>query len=250
MSLNMLAVRIRKFSTALALVGIIAIAADPQEASQGRFTTFRKLLQERHVQLTEVSLLAALQNPDPHIRYLAALVLAEDRSQDAVPAIANALAVEKVPETRVNIALALAQLGDEKGLAALQEDCGDPIIPAHLRMYAVKYLLDLHKDGCLSEAADVLRSATDSASRILALSQLPRFRHLSANDSDGITNAVCASLKDRDPSVRIAASHAIVALGDVHAVPRLRAAAAAEPEEAVRLIMHADLQRLGQKDTH
>jgi HEAT repeat protein len=235
--------------TILVLIVLICGGAS-QDASTGRFATFKQLLVERNIALTEGSLVAALRNTDAHVRYLAALVLAEDKATDAASAIADALASEKVPETRVNIALALAQLGDENGFVALQKDCVDTALATSLRMYAAKYLLDLHNEGCLSAIEDVLRSTKDVGSRVLAMSQLARFQHASEGDADKILDSLTTALSDPDPTVRIAASHALGALGNLSAVPHLQNAIAVEHDEAVRPIMQADLRRLQGKGAH
>jgi hypothetical protein len=68
-------------------------------------------------------LLAALRSPDDKVRYLAALRLAEEADTDAVPTIEDALKVEKIPETRTNIAIALVQLGQGTGAVELSAEC-------------------------------------------------------------------------------------------------------------------------------
>jgi HEAT repeat protein len=221
-----------------------------QDTSGGHFATFKQLLRERNVSLTGEALVAALRNTDPQVRYLAALVLAEDKETNAIPAIADALATEKVPETRVNMALALAQLGDENGIAALRDDCSNSELAPSLRMYAAKYLLDLHSEGCLNSIEDVARSAKDPGARILALSQLARFQHASEADSDKIIRSLATGLSEKEPMVMIAASHGLSAFGSLAGIPYLQRAIAAEHDRTVRSIMQADLQGLQQKAGH
>jgi HEAT repeat protein len=234
---------IRRVVYAAAVIAF-AVGSVSQDASPGRFTSLKQLLRERNISLTEDGLLAALRNADFHVRYLAALVLAEEKATGAVPMIAASIAAESVPEARVNMSLALAQLGDQRGLAALRKDCGDPELAPSLRMYAAKYLLDLHTEGCLASVESVLRSATDPGARVLALSQLARFQHAGGTNTEDIVVPMAEALADEDPTVRVAASHGLVALGAPSALPYLEKAAVAERNESIRSIMLSDLRRL------
>jgi HEAT repeat protein len=141
-------------------LALLGQTAPPQEnaPTQGKLMTFRELLQQRHIELTTASLVQVLKNPDDRVRYLAALVLAEDKSTEAVPQIESALKSEKVPETKVNMALALAQFGDQDGFAVLKSACDDRGTPASIRLYAAAYMLDLDNESCLSAVLEVLQS--------------------------------------------------------------------------------------------
>jgi HEAT repeat protein len=238
---------LRWLVTAIFLLVAFTTSVVSQTGSTGRFATFKQLLRERNIELTQDALLSALGNSDPHIRYLAALVLAEDKAKDAIPAVTAALRVEDNSEARVNLALALAQLGSESGAVSLREDCDNVRLGALLRMYAAKYLLDLHTEFCLNSIETVLKSAPDSGSRVLALSQLPRFQHISTAESQTIFDLVVAALSDREPTVRIGASHSLVALENLSAVPSLEHAIQVERDEATRSIMAADLRLLQEK---
>jgi len=209
--------------------------------------TFKELLRERHVELTTPSLVEALQNPDPHIRYLAALTLAEDKSIDAVPSILDALKSEKNPEARVNIAFALAQFGEEKGFVALRSICRDRDVPVYLRIYATKYTLDLDDKTCLSAALDVLQSKDGVGVRVLALSQLSRFRHASENDSQRIVSATLKALADPAPEIRIAATDTLSSLQSARAIPALENALAKERDDTVRSHIETTLELLRDK---
>jgi HEAT repeat protein len=237
------------FVTILILI-VPATSSASQDTSGGHFATFKQLLRERNVSLTGGALVAALRSTDPQVRYLAALVLAEDKEPNAIPAIADALTTEKVPETRVNMALALAQLGDKNGIAALRDDCTNSELAPSLRMYAAKYLLDLHSEGCLSSIEDMARSAKDPGVGTLALSQLARFQHASGADSDKIIGSLAIGLSDKEPMVIIAASHGLSAFGSLAGIQYLQRAIAVEHDGTVRSIMQADLQRLQEKAGH
>lgn len=233
-------------SVTLVVVLLLTASSASQDISAGKFATFKQLLRERNIELTKEALITALRNSDSHVRYLSALVLAEDKATDAIPAIAETLATEKVTETRVNIALSLAQLGDERGFTALKEACGNATLAPSLRMYAAKYLLDVRSENCLSSVEGVLQSAPDAGSRVLALSLLPRFQHVYTTDSQKIFGLLVTALSDREPSVRIAASHALITIGNMSAVSPLQKAITAERDETVRSILQDDLRGLEQ----
>jgi HEAT repeat protein len=90
-----------------------------------RLSRFGDLLREDHIELTEPSLIRALKNPNPEVRFLASMKLAEDKAIDAIPEVKEALAAEKVPRTRVNLAVGLGLLGDPGGRDELEGLCAD-----------------------------------------------------------------------------------------------------------------------------
>lgn len=227
-------------------VFLSAAMAFGQQASGGHFASFKELLRDRIIDLSQPSLTSALRNSDSHVRYLAALVLAEDGASGALHAIKEAFATEKVPETRVNMALALAQLGDEKGSDALRATCADAEVP-QFRIYAAKYLLDLGHEDCLGTVVETSQSSSDLAARVLALSLLPRFRHASSDDSQRIVGAAMKSLQDAKPEVRMTAGDVLKNLGNASAISSLELAIAREHDETVRSRLQLDLEGLKEK---
>ena len=234
----------------LLMGGFGAFSQQDSSNTTGHFATFQELLRQRHIELTKPALMDALRNSDPHVRYLAALTLAEDKATDTIPAITDALTSEKVPETRANIAFALAQIGEEKGFATLKSMCVDRDVPAYLRIYATGYLLDLGDENCLNAVFDVLQSGGSFGTRVSALSLLPRFQHVSEDDSRRIVGATLKALVDTSPALRIAASDTLARLGTVAAIPSLESSIAKERNEAVRSQMQTDLQSLREKKEH
>ena len=101
---------------AVALAGSQPILQNNE--GQGPLPTFGELLKRHNIQLTQPALVDALRNTDPEVRDLAANKLAEDKAVETIPAIKDALASEKVPWTRMNIALALAEMGESSPLAS------------------------------------------------------------------------------------------------------------------------------------
>jgi HEAT repeat protein len=174
--------------------------------------------------------------------------LAEDKAVDAIPAIQQALAVEKVPRDQVNIALALGLLGDTAGSAELKKVCADENFVPELRLYAVQYMFDLHfskDEDCLSATLEIVRSkSTKVGDRVSALGLLPRFQNLTTEESQKISQLVLNCLKDSEPVVRMAASQSLASLGNAAVIPYLEAAIEKEEDENVRTEFEADLKQL------
>lgn len=216
-----------------------------QDASNQRLPSIEEELRRHNIELTSASLVQALANGNAEVRWLAAEKLAVDRAVDAVPAIEAALEMEAVPGTRVNIAYALAQLGDNIGFSALKKSCidGDDI---GLRMRAARYLLDLHSNECLTAVLDTIRSADDQE-KLMALGLLPRFQHVSGEEANALRKLLVVNLMAETPAVRIEASHALAGMSDRAAVPELRKAIVRERDDVVRSQMQSDVRALEQR---
>ena len=204
---------------------------DPPTLVEGPLPTAAQILTQHHISLTKDALLAALRNDDAEIRYLAAGQLADEHAQDAIPAIVEALKAEDMPQAKVNIAFALAQMGDERGMQALRQDCDATSLPMAYRLSAVLYLvLFLHDESCLRTVVEGYQQSPESGHRVQALSLIPDFKKLSANESALLRALLLSGLRDPDPGVRIEASDMLRTMGDVSAIPALEAAIAAETD--------------------
>jgi HEAT repeat protein len=224
------------------------------QVGSGRLSRFGDLLREHNIDLTEPALVRALKNRDSEVRFLAAMKLAEDKAVDAIPAVKQAMAAERTPRTRVNIAVALGLLGDSGGRDELKKVCADGDFPPEFRLYAVRYMFDLgveRDEDCL-HAAEELVQIVDSENRTVAdrdsaLELLPRFRNLTVDESKKIFELVVDRLHDPEPTVRIAASQSLASLGNAAAIPYLEAAIAREHEEGTRSVFEANLKKLQTK---
>lgn len=232
------------------LLGLMVAGAFSQDDSQkvivgGPPATLTQQLRLHHVELTESGLTKALQSPNAQVRYLAALTLAEEKDIGAAPAMAEALSREKVPETRINMAIALAQLGEGKGVTELTADCENTALPGYLRLQAVTYFLQSGKRACLGAVLDILD--TDPNSRVQALSMLSQYHHLSKEESDQVLQATATCLTDESGAVRLEASEALRWLANSSASPFLQSAIETEKDDVVRSAMEATLQSLQTK---
>lgn len=238
--------RVRMLSVTMVFLGVIVAALSQDNAPKvvigGPPASLAEQLRRHHIDLTETALMEALDNPDQQVRYLAALRLAEAKDEDAIPAIEEALAKEKVTETRINIAIALVQLGQDKGMQALTADCEDPKLPGFFRARAMTYMLRLGSPACFTAALDLLGSDPGSREQILSL--LPQYPHPSKQESGEILEATTKCLNDESAAVRIQASEALKTLANPLAIPLLQNAIPSERDEVVRSQMQATLDGL------
>jgi len=236
----------------LASTSLVAGQSSENQAHSIRLSRFGDLLREDHIELTKPALIRALKNPNPEVRYLATMKLAEDKATDAIPEVKEALAAENIPRTRVNIAVGLGLLGDPGGRDELKRLCADESFPPEFRLYAVRYMFDLgvEKDESCLNAAEAIVQMVDAdyhtaGDRITALELLPQFRGLTPEDSKKVFELVVGRLDDPEPTVRMQASGALVDLDDpAAAVSSLETAMAKEKEEPVRSAFEKDLEKL------
>lgn len=224
------------------------------EVSKAKLFTYGELLRQHNVELTESALTNALKSADADVRYLAAMKLAEDKASDAIPSIRQALEIEKAPRDRVNIALALGLLGDQNGAAELKKVCEDGSFVPEFRLYAIRYVLDLHAHDdrdCMTAAREIAASGTTTvADRVTALSLLTQFGSLTPEEVRKTSTIMQKSLDDPEPTVRMAASNGLAGLGATSAAPFLARAIAKEKDQNVRAVFAADLEKLGSGGPH
>jgi len=158
------------------------------------------------------------------------------------------LEVERVPRDQVNIALALGLLGDEAGSVKLRQVCSDNEFIPEFRLYAVRYSQDLHsqdESACLAATQEIMNTQSAKVSdRVTALSLLPRFASLGPGDLKVIEAISTRSLKDSDPTVRMAAAKTLSDLGLRSSARALSDAVVSEKDENVRAVLKSDLDRL------
>ncbi|MGB2603532.1 MAG: HEAT repeat domain-containing protein [Candidatus Sulfotelmatobacter sp.] len=234
-------------SIILVLAATLA-GGEPASERNGALPTLGELLKRHNIELTQSALVQALTNADPEVRYLAALKLAEDKAGEAIPAIKDALASEKVPRTRINIAFALAEFGEPTGFDALEDNCRNHDAREGIAAQSAEYMLRFKREcaTCLNALLDVLQTGSNGY-RAQAASLLPYFHNLSAEDSERVFAGLLGALHASDAFVEMAAGRALADLGDIRAIPELREAATKEQEEAVRTQIEQDLAILQEK---
>lgn len=215
---------------------------------EGTPPSVAQILSQRHISLTKDALVSALASDDPEIRALAAQQLAVEDAKDTVPAMVQTLEVEEVPRTKINIAFALAQMGNSRGYEVLRKGCSNAMLPISIRLASVSYLLDLQDESCSAAVILGYEQSSDSSTRVQALSLIPDFKKLSANESVAFRELLLNALRDRDPGVRIEASDVIRMRGDVSAIPALEAAISSENNVDVRTQMETELKGLVEKN--
>ncbi len=216
--------------------------------SNGALPTFAELLKQHNIQLTQPALVEALRNGDPDVRYLAAQQLAEEKATETIPAIKAALASETVPLTRMNVAFALAQLGESTGFDILEENCRNHDQGARIREQSALYMLNLHRESsvCWSAVLDVLEGGSNGY-KMQAVTLLPQFHNLSKEESGRVFVGLVKALHDPYPLVRLDAGRALADVGDGRALTELREAVANEQEEDIRPQLEQDLKILQDK---
>ena len=247
----MLLVLVAALLSSVTTIDALAQQRPPEIEVGGRLKTFGELLQEHHIELTKPALLQALQSPDADVRYLSAMKLAEDKAIDTIPAVKQALVVEKTPRARVNIAVALGLLGDAGGHDELKKLCGDETFPPEFRLYAVRYMFDLgvgNDHDCLHAAEEIVQIVDSEnrtfGDRITALALLVRFQNLTQEESQTVLELAVRRLEDSEPVVQMEASRAQADLGNRAAIPYLEAAIARAQDKVVRSVLEANLKKL------
>jgi HEAT repeat protein len=211
----------------------------------GALPTLAERLRNYNIELTQSALVGALRNANPEVRYLAAQKLAEDKATETIPTMKEALASEKTPVARMNIAYALAQLDDPLGFDSLENNCKDRDGYAGIRTQSAGYLLSLNRESgvCLSAALDVLENGSNGY-KMEAASLLPQFHNLSEDDSQRVFVGLVKALHDSYALVRLDAGRALVDLGDTRAIAHLQQAVASETEPDIRPQLEQDLRIL------
>jgi len=217
----------------------------------GPFESVEQRLKKHDVPLNKTGLLRALHGSDSEVKWLAASELIHLNGKDAVPDVVQALDAEEDPMARVLIANVLAQAQEPQGLAALKGMCNDAAVAGYWRMEAAEDLLNLDHQECLNSVADVLQATAQDANTEItlrhALTLLPRFRNLSAEDSEKLLTRR-GMLVNSDSLIRATAGRALGDFGNSAAIPYLDRTIAAEANRDTSTELKAGLERLKTKE--
>ena len=148
----------------------------------------------------------------------------------------------------MNIAFALAQMGESIGFDTLEDNCRNDNTSGSIGARSAEYLLRFNRDSttCLSGVLDVLKGGS-TGDRMVVAALLPRYHNLFMEESKKVFAALVEALLASHPSVRMAAGRALADLGEPRGVAELQLAVVREQEEVVRWQLQEDLKILTKK---
>jgi HEAT repeat protein len=206
--------------------------------------TFEEVLQKRHIEITETSLIQALHNPEKEVRGLAAAELAALKITSALPEIVRAAQTEIDGQTQVNIAAAATWLGSDQGLQLLTSICRDQRVAADVRISAARNAFDKQDHSCLPSLVELMRPGAEPGVRTMALSVASQLKPKTPQEAQLVLDSALLALMDQDAMVKLQACDALRWLRDPRSVEPLRKAINEEREEAVRQQMEFSLRYL------
>jgi HEAT repeat protein len=192
--------------------------------------TFADGLTRHNVPLTEPGLLAALKDPDPEIRSLAAAQLAAADDHTALKFMITAFQDERDPQVQVNIAGAATWLGSNIAIEQLKTICRDVNQPSSARLDAARYISNKQLSDCFPAVREIARNDQDATARVLAITTAVNYR----GQSDGAEKIAVQALNDIDPTVRVTAADSLRSLRATDAIPALQNSLQSEGDETAR----------------
>jgi HEAT repeat protein len=221
--------------------------ADTVISQAGNLTSVTDMLTEMSIPLMNDCLLTALHSENREVRKLVATEAAAKNIKEAIPAIAQLLAGETEPYSRIQLAEDLTVLGDQRGTQTLESYCSNVAEPIWARLRAAHVLeVDLKQESCPEVIAAALNER-EATYRVEALRLIPYSIDLSAKAFLQLHMLLLKSLSDPDRSVRITAARTIAMMGDVSAIPALQTASAGESDPDVRNALSAGVKSLQSK---
>ena len=196
--------------------------------------TFADALTRHDIPLTEPALLAALKNPDPEIRSLAAAQLAAADDHPALKEMVRAFQDERDPQVQVNIAGAATWLGSSIAIEQLKTICKDINQPSTVRLDAARYISNKQLPDCFPAVREIARNDQDASVRVLAITAAVSYR----NQSEGAQKIAVQALNDVAPTVRIAAADSLRFLRATDAIPALQNTLESDGDETSREHLH------------
>ena len=165
--------------------------------------------------------------------------------KDTIPDLINALETERVSWVKLDLAIALARMGDEAGFRSLRQSCDDAALEIGTRLIAAEFLLRLRNELHLETIAQALQpnitiggygaaEFEDVNTRLEALRMVRYLGGLTATESTKIEELVLNCLDDSDSAVRVEASTTLVMLADVSAIPVMEAVLSRESDDQTR----------------
>jgi HEAT repeat protein len=210
--------------------------------------TIEELLQSHHIAISSKSLKQALRSSDPVVRGLAASEIAERGDHSEIPALRQALHIERDDNARLNFSRALNHLGDPSGRVGFEDACADKRMRPDLRLIAADEVSPDLAEACFSALADIIYSSVNTAISRAALNSLKRVKPTETvlkQDRELLANALSRALGDNESGIRQEASKniAIYKVGSVRKA--LVAASEKEKDPSTKAMMEDTLHSLG-----
>lgn len=145
----------------------------------------------------------------------------------------------------MNLACALVEFGDKRGVEALHRDCDDPAIPTKIKLQVAIDLLALHEPSCpravVEDFAVPGLHSPDTQAIYSAAYAMLAFQDLSPEQYVKLRTLL---LNNENPRVRREAVNGMGNLRDVGAIPEMEAALAKESDHSARTEMELALELL------
>jgi HEAT repeat protein len=237
---------------ALAASNFVAAAAPQNGSKVDPALRTDAQLRSYGIEITPESLLTALGNSNPRVRYLSAFELIDTLGKDALPAIKGALAAETDPFARVELAVALVAAKDGAGVEHLKMTCADPNLPLSAIDMATQTLQQFHLQSghCAGAILASLPQPGNGEWRAIALTLLPTiYVQVSQDQKDRIVIAIEEMLRDnqQEQPVHLRASQALAQIGLSSSIEPIRDAISREKDPNIRSSLERDLETLEAK---
>jgi HEAT repeat protein len=186
-------------------------------------------------------LLKAIQSEDLEIRRKASFALREIGDSRSIGPLCKMLETDEDPHVRMNAALTLGLLKDEKAIASLEAAIKDP--NPLVRGSVATALGAIGDEKSLEILTRILQEDENWRARRSAIMALMKIR------DDRVITKLIEALKDAEPVVRSCAAIALGEIGVEEALPALGKLLSEENESSVKRDIIGALQAIGGDDT-
>lgn len=185
---------------------------------------------------TRESVIAALRNPDPYIRKLAAAKLEESRDPQALALISDALNEESDPQVVVTFASMLWALGSTDGQQRLMSFCTKTDEEVQVLVQAAAELALRGKSGlCTKSLTQAYSDSLPAGRRIQILSMLSEVGdEAQAASEEDIDKVVASGIADPRAAIRLASTTLLSRIGTINSARILSTAASREADPVVK----------------
>jgi len=222
-----------------------------RETSTDRAKPSSDFLRARGIEISEPSLIAALQSDSPEVRTNAAGKLLGDCDIQSIPAIEKAMSAETDASMRADLATGLASFGDPVGAKYLVAMCTDPSLPTLAMSAAVHGLALAHyahpQFPPAAVCADTVLNLFDSrpSSKVDMIELFVAMRpDVSQSQVDRMVADAQSLLPSDIPSDRMAGSEVLAQLNSTASIEAIRNAILREANPTVRASLQGDLDTL------